>query len=194
MGTRNKSFAQWNKKTTLKMGLPLKKIFLLLLLPLIIVGTKPTLYEYFTGDSGIQSGLVANSNRSFTLNGKDIRLISGSLHYFRLHPDYWNDRLAKFRAAGLNAVDVYVPWNLHQPMKGVTDFGDRGFDFSDFLDLRRFLQSCKDNDLFVIFRPGPYICGEWEFGGMPSWLLSDYPMSVRTSSRDYEEPAFSYLN
>ena len=54
-------------------------------------------------------------------------------------------------------------------MKGVTDFGDKGFDFSDFLDLRRFLQSCKDNDLFVIFRPGPYICGEWEFGGMPRY-------------------------
>ena len=102
--TRNKSFAR--NKTTPNMGLPLEKLFLLLLLPLIIVGNKPTLYEYFTGDNGIQSGLVANSNRSFTLNGKDIRLISGSLHYFRLHPDYWNDRLAKFRAAGLNAVDV----------------------------------------------------------------------------------------
>ena len=61
----------------------------------------------------------------------------------------------------------YVPWNLHQPANGPSDFGDGGSDLSNFLDLRKFLKLCKDQDLFVIFRPGPYICGEHEFGGLP---------------------------
>ena len=63
----------------------------------------------------------------------------------------------------------YVPWNLHEPEKGVFDFGDAGRDFSAFLDLPRFIQMAQEEDLFVIFRPGPYVCGEWEFGGMPRW-------------------------
>ena len=63
----------------------------------------------------------------------------------------------------------YVPWNLHEPEKGVFDFGDGGRDFSAFLDLPRFIQMAQEEDLFVIFRPGPYVCGEWEFGGPPRW-------------------------
>ena len=61
----------------------------------------------------------------------------------------------------------YVPWNLHEPEKGVFDFGEGGRDFSAFLDLPGFIQMAREEDLFVIFRPGPYICAEWEFGGMP---------------------------
>ena len=63
--------------------------------------------------------------------------------------------------------DRYVPWNLHEPEEGVFDFGDGDRDFSIFLDLPAFLTMAKEEDLFVIFRPGPYICAEWEFGGMP---------------------------
>lgn len=72
-------------------------------------GNKRTLYQYFSDveNGGIRSGLVANNNRSFTLNGKEITILGGSLHYFRVHPMYWGDRLAKMRAAGLNSVDVY---------------------------------------------------------------------------------------
>ena len=61
----------------------------------------------------------------------------------------------------------YVPWNLHEPEEGVYDFGTGNGDFSPFLDLKRFVQMAKDEDLFVIFRPGPYICAEWDFGGLP---------------------------
>ena len=61
----------------------------------------------------------------------------------------------------------YVPWNLHEPEEGVYDFGTGNGDFSPFLDLKRFVQMAKNEDLFVIFRPGPYICAEWDFGGLP---------------------------
>jgi len=151
-----------------------------------------TLYQYFEGD-GINSGLRAEERDWFELNGKKFRIFSGSLHYFRVHPAYWRDRLRKFRAAGLNAIDVYVPWNLHEPEEGVYDFGTEGRDFSMFLDLRGFLTMAKEEDLLVIFRPGPYICAEWDFGGLPSWLLSKHPMFVRTSQDVYLEKATQFI-
>jgi beta-galactosidase len=66
-----------------------------------------------------------------------------------------------------NVRSRYVPWNLHEPERGVFDFGTGGRDMSLFLDLPRFIEMCMEEDLFVIFRPGPYICAEWEFGGLP---------------------------
>lgn len=152
----------------------------------------PTLYQYFT-EGDISSGLVANDRDWFELNGKKFRIFSGSLHYFRVHPDYWRDRLKKYRAAGLNAIDVYVPWNLHEPEEGVYDFGEGGRDFSIFLDLPAFLRMAQEEDLFVIFRPGPYICAEWDFGGLPSWFLRKHPIFVRTSHDVYLERATIFI-
>ena len=63
-----------------------------------------------------------------------------------------------------------MPWNLHNPRQGVFDFGSLGEDMSEFLDIRTFIQTAQEEDLFVILRPGPYICGEWEFGGMPRYI------------------------
>lgn len=76
----------------------------------------PTNYEYYTSE-GIHSGLSIDQPY-FQLNGKNITIFSGAFHYFRLHPDYWRDRLRKMRAAGLNTVETYVPWNLHEPYSG----------------------------------------------------------------------------
>ncbi|XP_059473358.1 beta-galactosidase-1-like protein 2 [Neocloeon triangulifer] len=139
----------------------------------------PTVYEYYT-EGGINSGLEALPGQ-FKLNGKDITLYSGSIHYFRMVPEYWRDRLRRMRAAGLNAIDVYAPWNLHEPRKGVFDFGNGDEDFSKVLNIRQFLQIAQEEDLLVILRPGPYICSEWEFGGLPSWLLRYPDIKVRTS-------------
>lgn len=125
----------------------------------------PTLYEYYTFE-GIQSSL-SDEHPNFVLNGKKLKIFSGALHYFRVHPHYWKDRLKKYRAAGLNCVETYVPWNVHEPEDGQFDFGqnvDKN-DFSLFLDLVLFLKMAQEEDLFVILRPGPYICAEWEFGG-----------------------------
>lgn len=101
------------------------------------------------------------------MNGKEIRIISGALHYYRVHPALWRDRLKKLRAAGLNTVETYVPWNLHEPRIGHFDFGQGENDFSPFLDVRKFIQTAQEEDLLVLFRPGPYICTEWDFGGLP---------------------------
>lgn len=125
----------------------------------------PTLYEYYT-NGGIKSGLNADTP-NFYLNNKNITIYSGTMHYFRVPRPYWRDRLRKMRAAGLNAVETYVPWNLHEPEKGKFDFGSGGTDFQDMLDVQEYLKIAKEEDLFAIVRPGPFICAEWEFGGLP---------------------------
>ncbi|MFB6839900.1 beta-galactosidase family protein [Streptomyces sp. NPDC056361] len=111
----------------------------------------------------------------FLLDGQPFRFLSGGLHYFRVHPDQWQDRLRKARLMGLNTVETYVPWNLHQPRPDhfVMDGG---------LDLPRFLDLAAAEGLHVLLRPGPYICAEWEGGGIPSWLLAE--PDIRLRSRD----------
>ncbi|CAL4087794.1 unnamed protein product, partial [Meganyctiphanes norvegica] len=88
----------------------------------------------------------------------------------------------------------YVPWNLHEPRQGVYDFGDLGEDMSFLLDVRAFIQMAQEEDLFVIFRPGPYICSEWDFGGLPSWLLRDYTMQVRSYYDNFRAAAAKFFN
>lgn len=108
--------------------------------------------------------LILRLNR---LNGKKLKIISGAMHYFRIHPDLWRDRLKKLRAMGANTVETYVPWNLHEPAMEEFDFGNGSNDMSMFLDVRKYLQIAQEEDLLVLFRPGPYICTEWDFGGLP---------------------------
>ncbi|MBT2442679.1 beta-galactosidase [Streptomyces sp. ISL-36] len=111
----------------------------------------------------------------FRLDGEPFRLLSGGLHYFRVHPEQWADRLRKARLMGLNTVETYVPWNLHQPRSD-------DFRMDGGLDLPRFLELAAAEGLHVLLRPGPYICAEWEGGGLPSWLLAD--PDIRLRSRD----------
>lgn len=108
----------------------------------------------------------------FLMNGKPYQILSGAIHYFRVHPAYWEDRLKKLKACGFNTVETYTCWNLHERKEGV-------FDFSGILDLERFIETAERLELNIILRPGPYICAEWEFGGLPSWLLSYPHMSLR---------------
>lgn len=100
----------------------------------------------------------------FYLNGEPIKIISGAIHYFRVVPEYWRDRLEKLRLMGCNTVETYVAWNMHEPTEGI-------FNFEGGLDLRKFIQTAHEVGLYVILRPAPYICAEWEFGGLPYWLL-----------------------
>ncbi|GLZ80435.1 beta-galactosidase [Actinorhabdospora filicis] len=98
-------------------------------------------------------------------------IVSGALHYFRVLPQQWSHRLRMLRAMGANAVETYVPWNLHERRRGV-------FDFTGLADLEGFLRAAADEGLAAIVRPGPYICAEWENGGLPVWLPGRAPRTV----------------
>ncbi|MGW7257878.1 glycoside hydrolase family 35 protein [Streptomyces sp. NPDC054834] len=112
----------------------------------------------------------------FLLDGRPVRLLSGALHYFRVHEEHWRHRLALLRAMGLNCVETYVPWNLHEPRPG---------SFRDVQALGRFLDAVREVGLWAIVRPGPYICGEWENGGLPHWLTGELGTRARTRDERY---------
>lgn len=115
---------------------------------------------------------------SFFLDGEEIQIISGAIHYFRVVPEYWRDRLQKLKACGFNTVETYVAWNLHEPRPGE-------FCFEGGLDIERFVRQAGELGLNVIVRPGPYICAEWDLGGLPPWLLKDPAMRVRCMYKPY---------
>uniref|UniRef100_A0A9J7WYJ6 Beta-1,3-glucuronyltransferase 1 (glucuronosyltransferase P) b n=1 Tax=Cyprinus carpio carpio TaxID=630221 RepID=A0A9J7WYJ6_CYPCA len=119
------------------------------------------------------SNLLFNS-ALFTLGGKPFRILGGSLHYFRLPRAYWMDRMVKMKACGLNTLTVDVPWSLHQPEKGELRF-------QGGLDIESFLHLAAEVGLWVILRPGPYIGSDLDLGGLPSWLLRDREMKLRTT-------------
>jgi len=112
------------------------------------------------------------------MNGRSTRILAGAIHYFRVVPEYWKDRLTKLAACGLNTVETYVPWNLHEPRPG-------SFRFDGMLDIARYVTTAAELGLRVIIRPGPYICAEWDLGGLPPWLLSDPAMRLRCSYPPY---------
>ncbi|CAG5865523.1 unnamed protein product [Menidia menidia] len=125
-------------------------------------------------------------NNCFLKDGKPFQYISGSIHYSRIPRYYWKDRLVKMYMTGLNAVQVYVPWNFHEAVQGVQNFtGDR--------DLEHFLDLANQTGLLVILRPGPYICAEWEMGGLPAWLLQKPNIVLRSADTDYIQAVSNWL-
>src|SRR6478752_1599363 len=122
--------------------------------------------------------MLQAKNGEFMLDGKPFQVLSGAIHYFRTVPEYWEDRLRKLKALGMNTVETYVAWNVHEPKKGE-------FHFSGLADLEAFIETAQKLDLYVIVRPSPYICAEWEMGGLPAWLLAEEDMVLRSS-----HPAF----
>jgi len=121
----------------------------------------------------------------FLLDGKPFKLISGSIHYFRIMPEYWQDRLIKLKNLGCNTVETYIPWNFHEPKKGE-------FHFEGRYDFERFISLAEELGLYVIIRPSPYICAEWEWGGLPSWLMADPKMKVRSNYKGYLKEVEEY--
>eukprot|EP00066_Takifugu_rubripes_P028711 XP_011617977.1 PREDICTED: beta-galactosidase isoform X2 [Takifugu rubripes] len=121
---------------------------------------------------------VDYENDCFRKDGERFRYISGSIHYSRIPRVYWKDRLMKMYMAGLNAVQLYIPWNYHEESPGL-------YNFSGNRDIQYFLQLTNDIGLLAILRPGPYICAEWDMGGLPAWLLQKKDIVLRSSDPDY---------
>nr|XP_045002462.1 beta-galactosidase-1-like protein 2 isoform X3 [Jaculus jaculus] len=131
-------------------------------------------------------GLQAKG-QNFMLEDSIFWIFGGSIHYFRVPKEYWRDRLLKMKACGLNTLTTYVPWNLHEPERGK-------FDFSGNLDLEAFVLLAAEIGLWVILRPGPYICSEVDLGGLPSWLLQDSGMKLRTTYKGFTEAVDLYFD
>ncbi|XP_057327942.1 beta-galactosidase [Microplitis mediator] len=131
---------------------------------------------------------VDYENNQFVLDGKPFRYVSGSFHYFRTPRAYWRDRLRKIRAAGLNAISTYVEWSLHQPKPNT-------WQWTGEADIVAFLTMAQEEDLFVLLRPGPYICAERDLGGLPSWLMTLVPdIKMRTNDQRYMRYVEIYFN
>jgi len=133
---------------------------------------------FFATFSLAQNRTFSIQGENFMLDGKPFLIRSGEMHYPRVPREHWRDRFRKAKALGLNTITTYVFWNLHEKSPGK-------FDFSGNLDIAEYARIAKEEGLFLIVRPGPYICTEWDFGGIPSWLLREKDMQVRTKDKRF---------
>lgn len=125
--------------------------------------------------------------KDFYINGKVVKIISGAVHYFRIVPEYWEDTLLDLIDMGCNTVETYVPWNLHEPKQGE-------YDFDGIKDIERFLSLAHQLGLYVILRASPYICAEWEMGGLPAWLLKYPGIRLRSDDEQYMKCLEQYFS
>lgn len=125
-------------------------------------------------------------NNQYLLDGQAYRILSGAIHYFRVVPEYWRDRLLKLKACGFNTVETYIPWNFHEAEEGT-------YRFDGMADVASFIRTAGELGLHVIVRPSPYICAEWEFGGLPAWLLKS-AMAIRCMDAAYLEKVDRYYD
>lgn len=153
----------------------MRKLLLLFLLfvPMIMFAAAP------------KANTFTHSNGTFLLNGKPFVVKAAELHYARIPREYWDHRVKMCKALGMNTVCAYVFWNFHEPVEGK-------FDFEGQRDLAAFVDVCKKNGMWVILRPGPYVCAEWEMGGLPWWLLKKQGMKLRTLDPQFMEPAVRF--
>lgn len=126
------------------------------------------------------------SDTAFLLDSKPFVMISGEMHYPRVPREAWRARMKMAKAMGLNTIGTYVFWNVHEPQKGV-------FDFTGNNDVRAFVQIAQEEGLWVILRPSPYVCAEWEFGGYPYWLQNEEGLVVRSKEAKYLHEYEQYI-
>ncbi|XP_053399525.1 beta-galactosidase-like isoform X2 [Mercenaria mercenaria] len=153
---------------------------------LLIVGLSGCCGVIFHAEIKTPTFGIDYDNNTFVMDGKPFRYISGSIHYSRVPYQYWDDRLHKMAAAGLNAIQTYIPWNIHETVQGQ-------YDFEGQQDIVTFFKTAQKYNLAVILRPGPYICAEWEFGGLPAWLLKDPSIKVRTTDPVYLKAVMKWM-
>ncbi|SNR79936.1 glycoside hydrolase family 35 protein [Hymenobacter mucosus] len=125
-------------------------------------------------------------DNDFLLDGKPFQMISGELHYPRVPREAWRQRMRMAKAMGLNTIGTYVFWNVHEPEPGQ-------YDFRGNHDIAAFVRMAQEEGLWVVLRPSPYVCAEWEFGGYPYWLQQDASLVVRSKDPKYLAAYGRYL-
>lgn len=156
----------------------LRYIFCVLALPLAMA----TISE----KASAQQRTFALGDSTFLLDDKPFQIISGEIHYPRVPREAWRQRMKMAKAMGLNTIGTYVFWNLHEPEKNK-------FDFSGNNDIAAFVRIAKEEGLWVILRPSPYVCAEWEFGGYPYWLQNEKGLVVRSKEKQYLKEYETYI-
>lgn len=140
---------------------------------------------FFTQDACAGSRFEIRDG-AFWVDGKSVQLICGEMHYPRVPKEYWQDRLKRAKAMGLNTISTYVFWNFHERRPGE-------FDFEGQADLAEFLRLAHEEGLYVILRPGPYVCAEWDFGGYPWWLMKEEGMVFRSRDERFLKACERYI-
>jgi hypothetical protein len=129
---------------------------------------------------------ISYDGQSLSIDGRRVWLVSGAIHYTRTPHQLWRQRIRAAKQAGLNCIETYVFWNAHEPRPSE-------FDFTGDLDLRRFIQIIDEEGMFCILRPGPYVCAEWDFGGMPAWLNTLEGIKLRQANGPFLEASARYI-
>ena len=119
-----------------------------------------------------KSGNFTVGDKTFLLNGQPFVVKAAEVHYPRIPRPYWDHRIKMCKALGMNTLCLYVFWNIHEQREGV-------FDFTGNNDVAAFCRLAQKNGMYVIVRPGPYVCAEWEMGGLPWWLLKKKDIRLR---------------
>lgn len=135
------------------------------------IGTEPPIADSVF----LHPDRIRYDHRCFQIEGRDVFIFSGTFQYFRVPRPLWADRFRKLKAAGFNCVETYVPWNWHEREMPRSLDDESHIDLGDMV---AFLRMAEDFGLYVILRPGPYICAEWSGGGFPQWLLAKKPKAL----------------
>ena len=126
-------------------------------------------------------------DKTFLLNGKPFVVKAAEIHYPRIPKEYWEHRIKMCKALGMNTICLYVFWNFHEPEEGK-------YDFTGQKDIAAFCRLAQENGMYVIVRPGPYVCAEWEMGGLPWWLLKKKDIKLREQDPYYMERVKLFMN
>ena len=127
------------------------------------------------------------SPTEFLLDGKPFQIISGEMHPARIPEEYWRHRIQMAKAMGCNTISAYIFWNYHEPEEGVFDFEEGNHNLAEFFRI------VQEEEMWLIVRPGPYVCAEWEFGGIPPYLLRIPDIKLRCMDPRYMAAAERYI-
>lgn len=134
-----------------------------------------------------QKHVFSLSKSDFLLDGKPFQIISGEMHPARIPKIYWRQRIQMAKAMGCNTIAAYVFWNYIEQQRGVFDFTTENRNIAEFISI------CKEEGMWVLLRPGPYVCAEWDFGGLPPYLLQIPDIKVRCMDTRYMAAVTRYV-